>query len=241
MALAKIGKAAEILGVEVQTLRLWEKSGELIPDRRSKGGVRYYDIGKIMGLGSEDMLTVGYARVSSHDQKNDLVRQQELLEAFCAAKGWRHEVIADLGSGLNSRKKGLNRLLELILHKRMRRLVLTHKDRLLRFGSELVFALCEIQNIEIVIINKGEPPTFEEELAQDVIEIITVFSARLYGSRSHKTKRLLNELTEKQGKATARNDASEPGPSLRDMATLALGLLKMQAQLSIGKPDVARP
>jgi hypothetical protein len=74
--------------------------------------------------------------------------------------------------------------------------VLTHKDRLLRFGSELIFALCEIQNIEIVIINKGDPPTFEEELAQDVIEIVTVFSARLYGSRSHKTKRLLNERTD---------------------------------------------
>lgn len=194
MALVKIGKAAELLGITVQTLRKWEDSGELVPDRRSEGGVRYYDMAKILGLGSEDMPTIGYARVSSPDQKSDLVRQQELLEAFCAAKGWRNEVIADLGSGLNYRKKGLNRLLELILHKRIRRLVLTHKDRLLRFGSELVFALCEIQNIEIVIINKGEPPSFEEELAQDVIEIITVFSARLYGSRSHKTKRLINEL-----------------------------------------------
>ena len=67
---------------------------------------------------------------------------------------------------------------------------------MLRFGSELIFALCEIQNIEIVVINKGDPPTFEEELAQDVIEIVTVFSARLYGNRSHKTKRLLNELTD---------------------------------------------
>ena len=179
----------------MQTLRKWEESGELIPDSRSKGGMRCYDVGKILGLSDEDMPTIGYARVSSHDQKSDLARQQELLEAFCAAKGWRNEVIADLGSGLNYRKKGLNRLLELILHKRIQRLVLTHKDRLLRFGSELIFALCEIQNIEIVIINKGEPPSFEEELAQDVIEIITVFSARLYGSRSHKTKKLLNTLT----------------------------------------------
>ncbi len=81
--------------------------------------------------------------------------------------------------------KGLKRLLEMVLRKRMRRLVLTHKDRLLRFGAELVFALCEIQGIEIVIINKGQEPSFEEELAQDVLEIITVFSARLYGARSH--------------------------------------------------------
>ena len=131
------------------------------------------------------------------------MHQAEWLEAFCAAKGWRNEVISDLGSGLNYRKKGLHRLLEMILHKRIRRLVLTHKDRLLRFGSELIFALCEIQNVEIVIINKGDPPTFEEELAQDVIEIITVFSARrLYGSRSHKTKRLLNELTERKEENT---------------------------------------
>jgi predicted site-specific integrase-resolvase len=205
--------------VEVQTLRAWEASGELIPDRRSRGGVRYYDVGKIMGLGNEDMPTVGYARVSSHDQKNDLVRQQELLEAFCAAKGWRSEVIADLGSGLNYRKKGLHQLLDLILHKRIRRLVLTHKDRLLRFGSELIFALCEIQNIEIVIINKGEPPSFEEELAQDVIEIITVFSARLYGSRSHKTKRLLNELTEgKKPEAQEKPTFTRDGWSLKDVS-----------------------
>src|SRR5215475_11280863 len=215
MALVKIGKAAEMLGVEVQTLRAWEASGELVPDQRSKGGVRYYDVGKILGLGSEDMPTIGYARVSSHDQKNDLVRQQELLEAFCAAKAWRHEVIADLGSGLNYRKKGLNRLLELILHKRIRRLVLTHKDRLLRFGSELIFALCEIQNIEIVIINKGEPPSFEEELAQDVIEIITVFSARLYGSRSHKTKQLLADLREEESKGEEVVTKSMPIPEGR--------------------------
>ena len=69
--------------------------------------------------------------------------------------------------------------------------MLTHKDRLLRFGSELIFTLCEIQNIEIVIINKGDPPTSEEEVAQDVIEIVTVFSARLDGRCSHKTKWLL--------------------------------------------------
>ena len=149
-----------------------------------------------MGLGNEDRPTV-------------TVRQQELLEAFCAAKGWRHEVIADLGSGLNDRKKGLNRLLELVLHKRMRRLVLTHKDRLPRFGSELIFALCEIQNIEIIIINKGEPPSFEQELARDVVEIITVFSARLYGRRSHKTQRLLDELTDEKKNGEGSVEASQ--------------------------------
>ena len=109
-------------------------------------------------------------------------------------KGWRTQVIRDLGSGMNYRKKGLQELLELILRRRTERLVITHKDRLLRFGTELVFSLCEQQGIEIVIIHQGEQPGFEEELAQDVLEIITVFSAKLYGSRSHKSERLLDAL-----------------------------------------------
>jgi predicted site-specific integrase-resolvase len=95
---------------------------------------------------------------------------------------------------MNYRKPGLTRLLEMILRKQMRRLVITHKDRLLRFGSELVFALCAHQQIEIVIIHKGEQPTFEEELAKDVLEIITVFSARLYGSRSKKNRDLIEAM-----------------------------------------------
>jgi predicted site-specific integrase-resolvase len=101
---------------------------------------------------------------------------------------------------MNYRKKGLQILLEKILRKQMKRLVLTHKDRILRFGAELVFTLCELQGIEVVIINKGEQPSFEEELAQDVLEIITVFSARLYGSRSKKHSRLLQGLQEEVDK-----------------------------------------
>ena len=192
--LVKIGEASELLGVAVSTLRKWEQTGELIPARKTKGGTRYYDVNELMGLGDADAPTVCYARVSSHDQKADLDRQQMMLETYCSAKGWRSEIIKDLGSGMNYRKKGLNQLLEMILRRQMKRLVLTHKDRLLRFGSELVFALCEIQGIEVVIINKGDQPTFEEELAKDVLEIITVFSARLYGSRSKKHKQMIEQL-----------------------------------------------
>ena len=194
--LVKIGEAARLIGSTPDTLRRWEANGELLPARKTRGGTRYYAVADLLGLTNEDAPTVAYARVSSHDQKADLKRQQGALEAYCAAKGWRFEVICDLGSGLNYRKKGLRRLLELILRRRMRRLVLMHKDRLLRFGAELVFALCETQGIEIVIVNRGEQPSFEQELAQDVLEIITVFSARLYGSRSHKTRKLLDVVKE---------------------------------------------
>jgi putative resolvase len=181
----KIGAAAALLGVSVQTLRRWETQGYLVPDKKSQGKTRYYDYDHLLGIKKVDTdLTIAYARVSSHDQKGDLETQAKLLVHYCASHGWHHEVIKDLGSGMNYHKKGLKQLLDLILEKQVKRLVITHKDRLLRFGAELVFALCEARHIEVVIINQGEELSFEEELAQDVLEIITVFSARLYGSRS---------------------------------------------------------
>lgn len=188
----KIGEAAKILGVSVQTLRRWEELGYLVPDRKSKGNTRYYAFDKLAGTtANKNELTVAYARVSSHDQKKDLARQANVLASYCANQGWNFQVIQDLGSGMNYQKKGLKALINMILEKKTTRLVLTHKDRLLRFGAELIFALCEAKQIEVVIINKGDEVSFEEELAQDVLEIITVFSARLYGSRSKKNKKLI--------------------------------------------------
>jgi predicted site-specific integrase-resolvase len=95
---------------------------------------------------------------------------------------------------LNYGKRGLKRLIRLITESKVERLVLTHKDRLLRFGSELIFSLCQQFGTEVVIINRTEDSSLEEDLAQDVLEIITVFSARLYGSRSHKNKKIIEEL-----------------------------------------------
>lgn len=188
----KIGEAAKLLGVSIQTLRRREAEGELIPDHRTKGGTRYYSREQILGNQSIDSnLTIAYARVSSADQKKDLACQAEALSLYCTKQGWKFEVIQDLGSGMNYSKKGLKRLLDMILNKKISRLVLTHKDRLLRFGSELIFSLCEAQEIEVVLVNQGKDTSFEEELAQDVLEIITVFSARLYGSRSRKNKKLV--------------------------------------------------
>ena len=105
-------------------------------------------------------------------------------------------MIEDLGSGMNYNKKGLKRLIKLIIDAKVERLVLTHKDRLLRFGAELIFSLCEHFGTEVVIINRTEDTSFEEDLASDVLEIITVFSARLYGSRSHKNRKIVEELKE---------------------------------------------
>nr|WP_290003820.1 IS607 family transposase [Moraxella atlantae] len=190
--LISINQASQQLGVSISTLRRWDETGVLVAERTPKGH-RRYDISKINpnllhGMGDKDRKTIAYARVSSHDQKEDLHRQIQVLEMYCAKQGWTYEIINDLGSGMNYHKKGLKQLLDGILENQIGRLVLTHKDRLLRFGAELIFALCEARNVEIVIINQSENPSFEEELAQDVLEIITVFSARLYGSRSKKIK-----------------------------------------------------
>lgn len=95
---------------------------------------------------------------------------------------------------MNYSKRGLRELLNLISEKSIGRLVITHKDRLLRFGAELVFSMCEMANIEVVIVNSGEETSFEEELASDVLEIITVFSARMYGARSHRNKKLVDSM-----------------------------------------------
>lgn len=188
----KIGEAAKIMGCSITTLRRWEKDGSFLPDRKTKGGTRYYSQGRLINKTHlESELTVAYARVSSHDQKADLERQIQVLSTFCVRNGWAYEIISDLGSGMNYRKKGLKNLLDAILERRIKRLVITHKDRLLRFGAELVFALCENKQIEVVIINQGAETSFEEELAKDVLEIITVFSARLYGARSRKNKKLI--------------------------------------------------
>jgi len=196
--LASIGEAAQALGVDITTLRRWERLGKIYAEHTA-GGHRRYDLTKLRPslVGAKpdrNRKTVAYARVSSHDQKDDLERQKEVLELYCASQGWTFEVVSDLGSGMNYHKKGLKRLLGAIVDGSIGRLVITHKDRLLRFGAELVFAICEARQVEVVILNQGEDTSFEEDLAKDVLEIITVFSARLYGSRSRKNQKLIENI-----------------------------------------------
>ena len=183
-----IGKAAKALGVSISTLRRWEQEGKITPaPRRSDAEHRRYDLSKIKPelvralSDNQNQKTIAYARVSSRDQSADLKRQIELLELYCASQGWTYEVMSDLGSGMNYYKKGLKRLLNEMLAGNIHRLVITHKDRLLRFGAELVFAICEAKGVEVVILNKGEEGRFEEELAKDVLEIITpTFRANVF-------------------------------------------------------------
>ncbi|SHF53747.1 DNA binding domain-containing protein, excisionase family, partial [Acidocella aminolytica 101 = DSM 11237] len=114
-----IGEAAEVLGVSITTLRRWEAEGKLVAEH-TPGGHRRYDLAKLRPdqfRAEQDARrkTIAYARVSSHDQKDDLERQKQVLELYCARQGWTFEVVADLGSGMNYNKKGLKRLLSAII------------------------------------------------------------------------------------------------------------------------------
>jgi putative resolvase len=204
--LLSISEAAKVLGVSESTLRRWEREGRLLPDERTKGGQRRYKLSSIRPqmnhVSSIERKTIAYARVSSHDQKADLERQKQVLELYCSSQGWLFEILSDLGSGINYNKKNLKALIQSIIDNEVGRLVLTHKDRLLRFGAELIFSICEVRQVEVVIINQGEDSTFEEDLAKDVLEIITVFSARLYGSRSRNNQKLINGMRQAVEDAT---------------------------------------
>lgn len=194
-----IGKAANILGVSIQTLRNWDKTGKLTPNFITFGGTRMYDLATLNLIKGKksivpDRYTLAYARVSTQSQKKELETQKELLTLYCSKQGYRYKLLSDIGSGLNYTKAGLNELIELICSGQIERLVLVHKDRLLRFGSEIIFKLCNIYDVEVEIINVGEELNPNEELVKDVLEIITTFSAKLYGRRSHKSLKMIDNL-----------------------------------------------
>ena len=191
-----IGEASRMIGVSISTLRRWHKILKLVPQFYTSGGHRRYsltDIQELIGMKvkSSNKMVIGYCRVSSHDQKQDLIRQKERLDLFCKKEKKSYELIDDLGSGLNFKKKGLKRLITLILKGQVSKIVLTHKDRLLRFGNEIVFMICNFFGVAIEFLEEKKLKSKEETLAYDVLEIITVFSARLYGSRSHKNKKAI--------------------------------------------------
>jgi predicted site-specific integrase-resolvase len=189
-----IGEVSIILGVSVVTLRRWDHSGKLKPVFRTFGNHRRYNLDHITKLFKKDSnvkKVIGYSRVSSFDQKKDLETQTKVLSNYIQDKYDNFEIIEDLGSGLNYKKRGIKKLIKMICNREISKLVLTHKDRLLRFGSEIIIQLCESFNIEVIILNNDLEESFEKTLCNDIISIMTVFSAKLYGKRSHKNQKLL--------------------------------------------------
>ena len=191
----------KILGVTAQTLRNWDKEGKLKPSYIKSNGYRYYSEDSILSYTQErktkkDLNVIGYARVSNKKQSDDLDRQVNNLKLYLDNKYQTYEIITDIGSGINYTKKGLQLLIEKINKKEVDIIVVLYKDRLLRFGFELIEYFARINNVKIEVLDKVNK-TQDEELVEDLIQIITVFSCKIQGKRKNKTKELLEDFSKK--------------------------------------------
>ena len=200
MVLMSIGKFAKELGVTPEHIRTMHRTGEVIPARISEKGTRYYSEEQLRDLKNSrtpqrEEKVVAYCRVSTKSQKDELEKQVENVKSYMYAKGYSFEVITDIGSSINYENKGLRELISLIDSNQVTKVVILHKDRLVGFGFELIQLLCELHDVDIEIIDKSERSN-EEELTDDLIEIITVFANRLYGSRSKKTRTLIERVSD---------------------------------------------
>src|SRR5712692_1809207 len=180
----------QLIGRTTNTLQKWDREGKLKAHRNPITNRRYYTHDQYLqyrGLVAQEQgLTIVYSRVSAVAQKPDLANQINALEVYCKQQSIKvDEWMSDIGSGLNYKRKQFNRLMEVIELGRVRRLIIAHRDRLVRFGYEYFEAFCERHHTEIVVIN-GENLSPEQELVRDLLAIVTVFSARLHGLRSYR-------------------------------------------------------
>ena len=189
-------QAAEILGVHQRTLYLWEKKG-LIEIIRTPGNKRLYNVNKFLednkckenicnnldDLDKEDKLNIAYIRVSSQNQKDDLERQKQLM----VHKYPNHIIIEDIGSGLNLNKRGIRKIIHLAIEGKVNELVVAHRDRLTRFGFELIEEIInKYSKGKIIILSEPEKLEPEEEIVKDIMSIMNVYVAKINGLRKYK-------------------------------------------------------
>lgn len=196
-----IGKFAKSLGVSIQTLRNWDKEGKLKPTYVTENGYRYYSedlLNKFRNIKNVNKIkkkNILYARVSTKNQKDDLDRQVDNLKQYAYSKGYSFEIITDIGSGINYKKEGLLKMINLVECGEVDRIIVLYKDRLIRFGFDLIEYICKLNDTKIEIVDNSTISK-EQELTEDLIQIITVFANRLYGSRSKKTVNLIKSVKE---------------------------------------------
>ena len=186
----KAAEFARLAGVSVKTLQRWDRDGKLKPASRTPGNRRLYTQEQLNTLlhrqPAEQRVTVAYLRVSSQAQKPDLANQRKALEQFCIAKGLPvDEWLTEIGGGLNFKRPKFLALVDRILQGEIGTLVIAHKDRLARFGYDLLMHLCESQGCQLVVLNT-ESLSPEQEMVQDLMTITHCFSARLDGLRNYR-------------------------------------------------------
>lgn len=190
MAIYKPKEMAKKLNVTVRTLQRWDRIGKL-PAKRSPTNRRYYtddQLLQFLGKPQDNRKTVAYARVSTYGQKDDLRDQIAFIRQYANGKGIiLDETITDIGSGLNYNRKKWNQLMHDVEKGKIKTIFITYKDRFIRFGFDWFERFCNEHNTEIVILNNPDTSP-NQELVDDVINIIHVFSCRLYGLRKYKNK-----------------------------------------------------
>lgn len=202
----KVGEFAKLLNVTVKTLQNWDKQGSL-KAYRTPTNQRFYteeQLNQILNLSNPNQiekqgLKIGYCRVSTHNQKSSLQNQEDYLRNYTNAKGViLDEVFTDIGSGINYNRKNFNKILELVEAREVSEIYVTYKDRFVRFGFDWFNTFCEKHDAKIIVLN--QPSTSpEQELAEDLLNIVTVFSARNPGLRTYK-KQLEQNLNETNNK-----------------------------------------
>lgn len=181
---------AKMIGKSVITLQRWDREKILIAHRTKETNRRYYTHDQYLeylGLkAGSDKKVIAYCRVSSSGQKLDLKSQTLAVEQYCIAKGYQiFELIAEIGSGLNYKRKQLNWLLDQVELGEISRIIVAHKDRLVRFGFEWFESFCKKHGTDIEVMNiQSLSP--EEEMTKDLLSIVHCFSSRLYGLRKYK-------------------------------------------------------
>lgn len=193
-----LNQFAAKLGVTPQTLRTWHKEGRLTPAFITEGGHRRYTHKQYLEFVGETSnqttkLNIGYVRVSSKKQSDDLVRQAQLMENYLIFKGKPFKIIQSVGSGINYKNPQLHELIRMVINKEVDTVYVLYKDRLVRFGFELLKFLFNEFGVSIEIVNQ-QFETAQEELVTDLIQIVTDFSAKLNGKQKHKVQNFKKDL-----------------------------------------------
>lgn len=183
-----IRKAAKLVGLTTDTLRTWSNKG-ILPAIKTPSGQRLYHRESILafignGTPSPEKKNYIYCRVSSKKQTDDLQRQIDSLRALYP----NHELISDCASGINFKRKGLKTILEQSISKHIGEIVVAHKDRLARFGFDLLEMFIGLNGGKITVLDGGTHLSTEQELAEDLLSIIHIFTCRQMGKRRYKTK-----------------------------------------------------
>lgn len=192
----KAKKAMEILGITLGTLHNWDKAGK-IETIRTPGGHRLYNVEKYIkdnkedsddeneteGKNKKEKRKICYVRVSTVGQKDDLKRQKEYMKK----KYQKHEIIEDIGSGINFNRRGLKKIIKMSIEGEIEEVVIAYKDRLTRFGFDMIEDLIKTYSKgKIKVENEDEEKEPKEELVEDVLQILNVYTAKLNGLRKYK-------------------------------------------------------